>query len=111
MGDYLTKQKTATPSDQQKMTINMEFPIDRLIQFIGQYNDFIDQGEKFYQKFKIILNSYENQKQCESKIPLEYGKLKADVEVAITKFNTAYKPVEINGSKMKELLYGINEFE
>lgn len=111
MEDYLAKQKLAIGPLQQKMTINLEFPIDRLIQFIGQYNNFIDQGGKFYEKFKIILNSYENQKQCESKLPLEFNKLKSDIDLAIEKFNKAYKPVEINGSKMKELLYGINEFE
>ena len=95
----------------QKMIVNMEFPVDRLIQFIGQYNNFIDLGGKFYEKFKIILNSYENEKQCETKLPLEYKKLKSDIDIAIEKFNKAYKPVEINGSKMKELLYGLNEFE
>ena len=95
----------------RKMQIEVEFPIDRLIQFIASYNNFINSGEQFYQKFNIILNSYENQKQCESKLPIEYGKLKSDVTVAIEKFNIAYKPVEVNGSKMKEILYGINEFE
>jgi hypothetical protein len=34
-----------------------------------------------------------------------------DIKVAIYKFNVAYRPVEINGSKMKEILYGINEFQ
>jgi len=95
----------------QKMQVSLEFPIDRLLQFITQYNGFIDQGSKFYQKFNIMLNSYENQKQCESKIPLEYKKMKDGVLIAIDKFNTAYKPVEINGSKMKEILYGVNEYE
>ncbi|MET0759204.1 MAG: hypothetical protein ABWZ56_02205 [Flavobacterium sp.] len=95
----------------QKMQVNLEFPIDRLLQFITQYNSFIDQGSKFYQKFHIMLNSYENQKQCESKIPLEYLKMKDGIVVAIDKFNTAYKPLEINGSKMKEILYGVNEYE
>ncbi|MBC8643597.1 hypothetical protein H9W95_04515 [Flavobacterium lindanitolerans] len=41
----------------------------------------------------------------------EYKKLKDDIDVAISKFNMAYRPVEVNGSKMKEILYGINEFE
>lgn len=95
----------------QKMQVNLEFPIDRLLQFITQYNSFIDQGTKFYQKFDIMLNSYENQKQCESKIPMEYKKMKNGILIAIDKFNTAYKPVEINGSKMKEILYGVNEYE
>ena len=94
-----------------KMQINLEFPIDRLLQFITQYNIFIDQGAKFYEKFGIMLNSYENETQCATKIPLEYTKLKDNIKIAIEKFNTAYKPIEINGSKMKEVLYGINEFD
>lgn len=111
MEDYLTKMKETSGSAQYKMQVNLDFPIDRLLQFISQYNNFIDQGGKFYEKFSIILNSYENEKQCESKLPLEYKKLKADINVAIEKFNVAYKPVEINGSKMKEILYGLNEFD
>jgi hypothetical protein len=111
MEDYLSKMKTATGTQQYKMQVNLEFPIDRLLQFISLYNNFIDQGGKFYEKFKVILNSYENEKQCETKLPLEYKKLKADIDVAIDKFNIAYKPVEINGTKMKEILYGLNEFD
>lgn len=49
--------------------------------------------------------------QIETKLPLEYKKLKTDIDVAIDKFNITYKPVEINGTKMKEILYGLNEFE
>lgn len=111
MEEYLAKMKTSAGTSQFKMQVNLEFPIDRLLQFITQYNNFIDQGGKFYEKFKIILNSYENEKQCETKLPLEYKKLKADIDVAIDKFNIAYKPVEINGTKMKEILYGLNEFD
>ena len=111
MEEYLAKMKTATGTAQFKMQVNLEFPIDRLLQFIIQYNNFIDQGGKFYEKFKIILNSYENEKQCETKLPLEYKKLKTDIDVAIDKFNVAYKPVEVNGTKMKEILYGLNEFD
>ena len=109
--EYLSKMSAATGSSQQKMQVNIGFPIDRLLQFIAQYNNYIDQGGKFYEKFKIILNSYENEKQCETKLPMEYKKLKADIDVAIQKFNVAYKPVEINGTKMKEILYGLNEFD
>jgi hypothetical protein len=109
--EYLSKMKATSGSIQYKMQVNLDFPIDRLLQFISQYNAFIDQGGKFYEKFSIILNNYENEKQCESKLPVEYKKLKADINVAIEKFNVAYKPVEINGTKMKEILYGLNEFE
>ena len=98
-------------SKKSKMQIELSFPIDRLILFITQYNNFINDGEKFYQKFSTILNSYENEKQCDSKLPIEFKKLKSDIDLAIEKFNVAYKPVEINGSKMKEILYGINEFQ
>ncbi|HMI08145.1 MAG TPA: hypothetical protein VK528_11400 [Flavobacterium sp.] len=111
MEEYIAKMKASTGASQYKMQVNLEFPIDRLLQFITQYNNFIDQGGKFYEKFGIILNSYENEKQCESKLPPEYKKLKSDIDVAIGKFNVAYKPVEVNGTKMKEILYGLNEFE
>lgn len=99
------------PSKVRAMQINLQFPIDRLLQFITQYNAFIDQGSKFYEKFGIMLNSYENEQQCSSKIPLEYQTMKNNVALSIEKFNTAYKPIEINGSKLKQLLYGINEYE
>lgn len=108
---YLKQIEVAKDRDQFKKRVNIEFPIDRLLQFIDQYNTFIDQGEQFYRKFKIILNSYENAEQCKSQLPIEYTKLKNDMDIAIDKFNVAYKPVEINGSKMKEILYGLNEFE
>ena len=108
---YISTIEKSDNLKKRKMQIEVEFPIDRLIQFIGTYNNFINSGEQFYQKFNIILNSYENEKQCESKLPIEYSKLKSDITVAIEKFNIAYKPVEINGSKMKEILYGINEFQ
>ena len=108
---YLGTMNKAEGVQKNKMLINLEFPIDRLIQFITQYNNFINEGEQFYQKFETILNSYENEKQCESKLPLEYKKLKADIKIAIDKFNVAYRPVEVNGTKMKEILYGINEFQ
>lgn len=108
---YIISMDKAEGIKKNKMLINLEFPIDRLIQFITQYNNFINEGEKFYRKFSIILNSYENEKQCESKLPLEYKRLKMDIDIAIEKFNVAYRPVEINGTKMKEILYGINEFQ
>ncbi len=116
LNTYLEKLDAAisTGNQQQivrKMQINLNFPIDRLLQFITEYNSFIDQGGKFYEKFKIILDSYENEQQCNSSLPPSYKKLKSDIDIAIEKFNTAYKPVEINGSKMKEILYGINEYD
>lgn len=113
LDDYIEHLNSVSnnPAKVMKMQVDLNFPIDRLLQFITQYNNFIDQGGKFYEKFKIILNSYENEQQCSSSLPIGYKKLKSDIDIAIEKFNTAYKPVEINGSKMKEILYGINEYE
>jgi hypothetical protein len=108
--DKVTK-NLSKQEDARKLQINLEFPIDRLLQFITQYNNFINEGVNFYEKFNIMLSSYENEQQCSSKTPIEYARLKEGITVTIEKFNTAYKPVEINGSKMKQLLYGINEYE
>ncbi len=95
----------------RNLQINLEFPIDRLLQFITEYNSFINEGVNFYEKFNIMLSSYENEQECSSKVPLEYLRLKEGIVISIKKFNTAYKPVEINGSQMKQLLYGISEFD
>lgn len=116
LSEYIEVMSTASLDDSQKyrahkMAINLEFPIDRLLQFITQYNAFIDQGGKFYEKFGIMLNSYENEQQCSNRIPQEYKTLKEGIAISIEKFNTAYKPIEINGSKMKEILYGLNEYD
>jgi len=108
--DKITREETKRYKA-HKMQINLGFPIDRLLQFITLYNNHIDQGAKFYEKFGIMLNSYENEKQCATKIPVEYTKLKDNIKISIEKFNTAYKPVEINGSKMKEVLYGVSEYD
>ena len=115
LNKYLDQLTTIIENDEDpdaalKMQIDLEFPIDRLLQFITQYNAFIDQGGKFYEKFEIMLNSYENEQTCTDKIPEEYRTQKQGIQIAIEKFHTAYKPVEINGSKMKEILYGINEY-
>jgi len=41
----------------------------------------------------------------------KFKRKKTDIDVVIDKFNVAYKPVEIKGTKMKEILYGLNEFD
>jgi len=93
-----------------ELLVNLKFPIDRLVQFINQYNSFIDDGKKYYQKFDIILESYENEDMCQESLPIEFSRLRSDMDIAIEKFAIAYKPVEINGSRMKEILYGVREF-
>lgn len=107
----ITKKNQSKQEDLRYLQVNLEFPIDRLLQFIVEYNSFINEGVNFYEKFGIMLSSYENEEQCYSKAPIEYTRLKESIAITIEKFNTAYKPVEVNGSKMKQLLYGISEFE
>jgi len=108
---FTTELETSVEMEKYKMMIDIEFSIDRLVQFINEYNRFIDEGKKFYEKFSVILNSYENEVHCSSSIPIEYNKLKDDINLAVEKFSIAYKPIELNGSKMKEVLYGINAYE
>jgi len=111
LNEFTTILETSPEMEKYKMMIDIEFSIDRLVQFINEYNRFIDEGKKFYEKFSVILNSYENEVQCSSSIPIEYNKLKDDINLAVEKFSIAYKPIELNGSKMKEVLYGINAYE
>ncbi|MDX1462286.1 MAG: hypothetical protein R3359_04450 [Marinirhabdus sp.] len=116
LNDYIDRMNQIIEHDQadrnfRNMQINLQFPIDRLLQFITKYNAFIDQGSKFYEKFRVMLNSYENEERCANNIPEDYREMKANIYRSIEKFNTAYRPVEINGSKLKQLLYGINEYE
>lgn len=115
LGEYLDEAtsnfKKEPGSENYEMWIDIDFPIHQLIQFIGHYNVFIDQGDRFYQKFDLMLDSYENKETCADRLPIEFGLLREHVQVTIKKFKTAYKPVEINGSRIKAILYGINEYE
>lgn len=111
LNDLKNLLKDNTQQDRsRRMRVNLEFPTDRLLQFISQYNTFINQGTNFYEKFYIMLDSYEEKGQCSSKTPVEYKRLKEGINITIEKFNTAYKPIEINGNKLKEVLYGLNEY-
>lgn len=92
-----------------KMQINLGFAIDRLMDYINKYSAFVSQGEKYYQKFFVIINNYQNEEACSAQLPRQYGDLKKDIESSIEKFNNSYKLSEIKGSKLKELLYGMPE--
>jgi hypothetical protein len=86
--------------------VDLEFSVDRLLDFLDSYNTFISQGEKYYQKFQIIATSYANEDHCQSKLPREFSDLKKDIEYSILKFNEAYNIAALKGSKLKDLLYG-----
>lgn len=86
---------------------NLEFSIDRLLDFMDKYTAFVTQGEKYYHKFLVIVDNYANAETCATKMPQQFADLKKDIKISIEKFNTSYKLSELKGSKLKDLLYGV----
>lgn len=89
--------------------VNLEFSVDRLLDFIHKYSAFISQGEKYYQKFHTITSGYINEEVCSAKLPRQFSDLKKDIGLSIDKFNESYNIAELKGSRMKDLLYGLGE--
>lgn len=88
--------------------INMEFAIDRLLDYLNKYADFINQGENYYKKFAVVVDSYDNETACAGKLPMQFSALKDEIKFSIDKFIQAYDIAELKGSKLKDLLYGYN---
>lgn len=97
-----------TPGDKgvYKKQVNLEFAVDRLVDYINKYSTFVAQGEKYYQKFKSIVGTYENQAKCADKLPKQFDDLRKDIDISIEKFNNSYSLTELKGSKLKDLIYG-----
>jgi hypothetical protein len=89
-----------------KANINLKFAIDRVTQFIEKYGNFVSQGSEYYKKFSKIVDSYENEKTCSATMPVQFTELKTDIDQTLDKFNSAYKMPEVQGSKLKDMLYG-----
>lgn len=89
-----------------RVTTNLQFSIDRVTQFIEKYGNFVSQGSEYYKKFSKIVSSYENEKSCSSVLPDQFKQLKTDIDQTLDKFNSAYRMPEMQGSKLKEMLYG-----
>lgn len=92
-----------------RQVTDLEFSVDRLVNFIDRYNAFITQGEKYYQKFLVIAETYPNTDECAEAFPTEFTQLKEDIHQSISKFNEAYNISALRGSKLKDLLYGYDE--
>ena len=86
---------------------NLEFSIDRLLSFIDDYSEFVNGGERYYQKFLSIIRSYKHKDLCVEHLPTTYAELEQEIELSIEKFNTAYKIAELQGTKLRDLLYGV----
>ena len=89
-----------------RATTNLQFSIDRVGTFIDKYSNFVSQGGEYYKKFSKIASSYENEKACSSVLPDQFKQLKSDIDETLDKFNSAYKMPEVQGSKLKDMLYG-----
>jgi hypothetical protein len=89
-----------------KVETNLQFAVDRVLLFINRYSDFVNQGNEYYKKFAKITSSYENEKVCSSVMPEQFTNMKKDIEQTIDKFNSAYKMPEVQGSKLKDMMYG-----
>ena len=90
--------------------INMEFSVDLLVDFLKEYDLFVKQGRKFYEKFHVIINTYKANLDCLEKLPNSFTDLGKDIDLAIEKFDEAYQISEISGSKMKDMMFGYEEY-
>ncbi len=92
-----------------KKQINLEFATQRVSVFLNQYADFIILGKQHYQKFDNIVSSYENEDLCQEKLPRQFTELKFDIKSTLEKFSNTYDLPELQGSKLKSLLFGVIE--
>ena len=112
LGENNTSTSMPPQPDQKllsKAEINLQFAIDRVVQFINRYSDFVNQGNEYYKKFAKIADSYENEKACTAVLPDQFRQLKSDIDQTLEKFNSAYRMPEVQGSKLKDMLYGTIE--
>ena len=100
-----------TPINTQniKSKIGLEFATTRVADMISKYRNYVVQGIQYYQKFDSIMSSYGNEQACQSKLPRQFTELKFDIKSTIEKFQNTYSIPEIEGSKLKDLMYGFVE--
>ncbi len=91
----------------RRTLINLEFATQRVADFIAAYSDFIRQGTQYYRKFDNIISSYENREKCSNDLPNQFDDLRGDIRETIDKFQNTYNLPEIQGSRLKDLLYGM----
>lgn len=99
----------AQKSNWTRERINLEFATQRVADFIGKYQAFVTQGSQYYQKFDNIISTYENEDVCKQDLPRQFEELRLDIRQTIEKFSNTYNLPEIQGSRMKDLLYGTIE--
>ena len=65
---------------------------------------------RYYDSLKWIrgFSTYENEQSCQEIFPREFTELKFDIKSTIEKFNNTYNLPEIQGSRLKNLMYGVD---
>ncbi|HHJ49576.1 MAG TPA: hypothetical protein ENJ88_01550 [Phaeodactylibacter sp.] len=91
----------------RRTIVNLEFATQRVADFIASYSNFIRQGTQYYRKFDNIITGYENRDRCSDALPAQYDELHEDIRETIDKFQNTYNLPEIQGSRLKDLLYGM----
>lgn len=94
------------PALLKRLETNLLFALERITQFITRYANFVMQGSDYYQKFTRILEPYDNDQKCARQLPDTFRQLKNDIHMTLEKFNHAYKLPEIQGSRLKDMLFG-----
>jgi len=104
--DEIQKTQFSRSAESLSDDIDIDFSINRITYFLERYEEFISQSEQQYEKFANIINRYEAHSNCTESLPKEYTQLKIDINAVTAKFKNAYKLSELNGSKLKNMLYG-----
>ncbi len=99
--EKLTKETNYTST----LKNDINFSVERLIDYVNEYSFLVSQGNDYYKKFKKIVDNYSTQ-DCSTKLPTEFSTLKTEVDKTIEKFNNAYNLPDLKGSRLRELLYG-----
>jgi len=106
------KMDDGIPNSRQQLLrdhINLEFSVDRLLNFLRNYQVHIQQGGRYYQKFQLILAHHTPNTICVKEMPEAWVHLEREVAQAVVSFNQAYQVPEFKGSQLKDLLYGFSE--
>lgn len=109
-GDFVPEAGSAPRGQAFRKQAGLEFATHRVAAFIEQYLYFVGEGEQYYLKFKNLLDAYENLDICQPQMPGPFSDLRQDIQQSLEKFQQTYFLPDLQGSKLRDLLYGFSEF-
>lgn len=112
IGHIRERQERGLPGEAEQLLrdhINLEFSVDRLLNFLRNYQFHIQQGVLYYGKFKMILDSHLPAPPCSGEFPDHWVQFRMGVDRALEAFHKAYQVPELKGSRLKDLLYGFSD--